>query len=110
MNSLDNYYYQEWISLSKEDQERLFSEWNTQIGEGFKIAIMALAKLVILTNLPVAQANVGIYHGGSYLLKICLSSKWENQLANEMVSNFDGFPVFWTNYKNEWIGGFRMGG
>lgn len=110
MKNIEQYYHDHWIALDDERRHSLFSNWDTQRGEGFPIAIMALARLVNSSNLPIAQANVGIYHGGTYLLKMSLAKSWENLDSIELPPMFEGFPVIWANFKNEWVGGFRMGG
>lgn len=90
----------------------MFHNWDTQKGEGFPIAIMALARMVIYfsSTLQIGHANVGIYHGGTYLLKVSLTSMCGGLDEVELPAEFEGFPVIWANHKNEWVGGFRMGG
>jgi hypothetical protein len=112
MNNIEQYYHVYWESLDKERKEKLFQDWDAQKGEGFPIAIMALARLVIsfCSEFPIGHANVGIYHGGTYLLKVSLSESCDSSSKSQLPAEFEGFPVIWANCRNEWIGGFRMGG
>ncbi|WAC18766.1 hypothetical protein OVA24_16170 [Luteolibacter sp. SL250] len=109
MKNMDASYYENWLSLDKGERMEDFLNWNTYEGEGFPIAIMALARLVGCSPLPVTTANVGIYHGGTYLLKVTLKATWDGSHPDALVEEFEGLPVIWTNHGNEWIGGFRMG-
>jgi hypothetical protein len=110
MKNIENFHYENWLSLKEKEKKEMFQKWNTYDGEGYPIAIMTLARLVNFSCLPINQANVGIYHGGTYLLKASLAASWDGSNQIDLVNEFEGFPVIWANFRNEWVGGFRMGG
>ncbi len=112
MNYDQEYYYSRWNRLTDAEKHELSQNWDTQEGEGFPIALMALARLVIshCRELRIGHANVGIYHGGTFLLKVSLAKSCDLTNLRDLPREFEGFPVIWVNYKNEWVGGFRMGG
>jgi hypothetical protein len=101
--------YQQWLSYNDQDRENLAATWNAYDGEGFDFAIMALARFVNSSNLPLVQANVGIYHGGTYLLKAVLREDVDRDQVGIISPRFEGFQLMVVDHKNEWVGGFSMG-
>lgn len=107
---MENIRYEKWLDFTDAQKEELSEGWNVYDGEGFNLAIMALSHLVNSSNRKVATAYVGVYHGGRYLLNVTLLDETPIGDVDELSSTFEGFLVVWFNLKNEWMGGFRMGG
>ncbi|RYD18134.1 MAG: hypothetical protein EOP88_23675 [Verrucomicrobiaceae bacterium] len=102
-----NMKFEEWLSLTDSGKTEVSLAWNVYDGEGLSLALMALARLVDSTIYQVCTANVGIYHGGVFLLSVTVSNGCGAD--DTFVESHEGFPVVWFSQQNEWLGGFRMG-
>jgi hypothetical protein len=102
-----NITYDEWLALSPDQQDKVRRTWNPYQHENIHIPREASRRFLAQCDLPCAGVDVGVYHGGIYIIcaKIKLTKMSEAEikaLGNWRKQPFDGFPVMYERARRWW--------
>jgi hypothetical protein len=86
--------YNQWLELSVSAREQMAETWDVYKREGFKIGLMALARLCIESTVAVMDAQVGVGHGGRWILHVTCDQDAQ-MLSDTCPQEFEGFDVLW---------------
>lgn len=96
--------YDEWLALPDDLRQKYLASWNAYAHEMFWIPMTAAARLASTSTYPVTDINVGIYHGGAYVLQLTVANEYLPFCPKPLTQTFDGFPVIWLGNRYEVTG------
>ena len=102
MKNLPPNSYDDWLSLSEAEQERIKDgEWDAYSRDRIDIPYMALARLISATERTVLEGQIGTFHGGEYLLHVTVPKSEFHLCPPPLEQRFEGFRVYWMHYRDD---------
>lgn len=89
--------YDQWLTLSREARVALHHTWDAYTHEMFWVPLMAGARLASSCEVRVSDVQVGIYHGGEYVLNITVSEDDRRKCPRALEQCFEGFRVIYLS-------------
>ena len=88
--------YEDWIALTAQERDHIQREvWNVYERNGFGIAVIAAGRLALMHSLQVIDVRIGSYHGGEYVLHMCVRDEHHTETQNTKNECFEGFRTAW---------------
>ncbi|WP_322279483.1 hypothetical protein [Prosthecobacter sp.] len=93
--------YDEWLNLSDDERDRVHREvWNVYDRDGIGIATIAAGRLALVCTTKVLDMRIGTYHGGEFVLHMCVSDNDLPKMPEMLSQRFEGFRVIWMPTSN----------
>jgi hypothetical protein len=92
--------YNKWLAMTDPEREQMADTWDVYQREGYKVALMAIARLSFASALPIVDAQVGVGHGGRWILHVTCHQNAQ-MLCEVCPQTFEGFDVLWLQMGND---------
>jgi hypothetical protein len=102
--------YDQWLALNESERDAVHhQQWNVYEREGYVISMTAAVRLAEACGLKVSHIEIGTYHGGEYLLHLCVSDDDCRALPKMLEQRFEGFRVVWLPISRFMMGSSEAG-
>ena len=93
--------YEQWLALTDDQrQEAHLYKWNVYARENIGFAYTAAGRFAISSTVRILDIRVGVYHGGEYILELCVADEEVNSLPARLASQSEGFRIMFIGSSN----------
>ena len=87
----------DWNSLSSDEKWKKAREWNVYEREGLEYVVLAGAKLVRSSDVPILDIQAGVYHG-TWVIHAFVEENKISLCPPNFELIVDSFQVVWISY------------
>lgn len=87
--------YEDWLALTDSEKHAAHRGWNVYDREGYGFPVCATGRLIISSQTKIFEVEVGIWHGGEYVLSAYVADEDYPKMPPPLEQTFEGFRVFW---------------